>query len=180
MTTPQEPPFGGQPPGQPGGYPPPPPPGGYGTTPGYGAVQPGFGGMPSIPPPPGQWMGPPLASWGTRVGASLIDALIVFVPTVILVMLEAVAIGYLVNFGLSIYFQYLQGTTGQTPGKKALNIKLLREADGQVLGFPAAVGRSILHVVDGLPCGVGYLWPIWDPKKQTFADKIMSSVVVHA
>jgi uncharacterized RDD family membrane protein YckC len=25
---------------------------------------------------------------------------------------------------------------------------------------------------------VGYLWPFWDDKKQTFADKIMRTIVV--
>ena len=35
------------------------------------------------------------------------------------------------------------------------------------------------HVLDSLPCYLGYLWPLWDAKRQTFADKIMSTVVVE-
>jgi uncharacterized RDD family membrane protein YckC len=33
-------------------------------------------------------------------------------------------------------------------------------------------------VLDGF-CYVGYLWPLWDDKRQTFADKILGTVVVE-
>ncbi len=35
-----------------------------------------------------------------------------------------------------------------------------------------------MHVVDGL-FYVGYLWPLWDAERQTFADKIIQTVVVR-
>ena len=35
--------------------------------------------------------------------------------------------------------------------------------------------RDITHIVDGF-FYLGYLWPLWDPKRQTFADKICSTV----
>ncbi len=38
--------------------------------------------------------------------------------------------------------------------------------------------RAILHILDALPCLIGYLWPLWDSKRQTFADKIMGTVVI--
>jgi hypothetical protein len=31
--------------------------------------------------------------------------------------------------------------------------------------------------VDSIICFVGYLFPLWDPKRQTIADKIMTTVV---
>jgi hypothetical protein len=40
--------------------------------------------------------------------------------------------------------------------------------------------RHVCHFVDGLFCGLGYLWPLWDDRRQTFADKIMSTVVINA
>lgn len=170
-TTPPEPPAGGEQPGY--GTPP-----GYGATPPYGGeMQPGYGGMSSIPNPPGGWVGPPLAEWPHRVGASLIDGLIIGVPYMILSRIS-LALAYLVYIGLFLYLQYMQGTTGQTPGKKVLKLKLLKESDGTVIGFGAAVGRALLHIVDAIPCLVGYLWPIWDKKKQTFADKIIGTVVI--
>jgi hypothetical protein len=35
-----------------------------------------------------------------------------------------------------------------------------------------------MHWVDQMACYVGYLWPLWDNKRQTFADKIMGTVCV--
>jgi hypothetical protein len=38
------------------------------------------------------------------------------------------------------------------------------------------VARQICH---GLKFGIGYLWPLWDGKRQTFADKIVGTVVIR-
>ena len=77
-----------------------------------------------------------------------------------------------------LYFGYLTGTTGQTPGRKVVGISVRREVDGQFLGAGAGIGRGFLHILDALPILLGFFWPLWDPKKQTFADKIIGSVVV--
>ncbi len=37
--------------------------------------------------------------------------------------------------------------------------------------------RQIAHVLDFLPCFLGYLWPAWDREKRTFADMIMETRV---
>ena len=75
-----------------------------------------------------------------------------------------------------------QGSTGATIGKSVLAIRLVN-ADGQPIGPGWAILRQLLHFLDGLPCiclPLGYLWPIWDSQKQTFADKIMGSYVIQA
>ena len=51
---------------------------------------------------------------------------------------------------------------------------------GQPIGFGMAFVRRICHFVDGIICYIGFLWPLWDEKKQTIADKIVSTVVVQA
>ncbi|WP_405133629.1 RDD family protein [Nocardia sp. NBC_01388] len=90
-------------------------------------------------------------------------------------------LGFVVGVGGMLFLAYREGTTGQTPGKRALNIRLVREsAPGQPLGFGLAFGRKLLHFVDALPCYLGFLWPLWDDKNQTFADKIVGTVVVKA
>jgi Protein of unknown function (DUF2752) len=38
--------------------------------------------------------------------------------------------------------------------------------------------RDICHVLDSLACYIGWLFPLWDAKRQTFADKIVSTVVI--
>jgi uncharacterized RDD family membrane protein YckC len=161
----------------------------------YVGFDPAALGAPSPPQPPrgygagnigptGEWIGTPLASWGQRVGASTIDAvLLLAVPLVAIVTNSAalMLIGSALYFGLWLSFMSQQGWTGQTPGKKALKIKVIREADGEYTGFGVAVLRSILHhVLDGAFCGLGYFWPLWDKRRQTFADKILATVVVTA
>lgn len=88
------------------------------------------------------------------------------------------AIFYVAGLGWALYNAYQGGATGQFVGKKALNIRLLREDNGQPIGGGVGIGRYFLHIVDGLPCYLGYLWPIWDSKRQTFSDKILKCVVV--
>ncbi|WP_328537124.1 RDD family protein [Streptomyces sp. NBC_00344] len=167
------PPQQGMPP-QPGyGYPQAPPVQPYGG--GY-PQQPGYGGMPEF------------AGWWRRFGALLLDGLIIGVPYSIIVGIggsvgggagSAIAIvGILFGIGLGLFKLYKEGTTGQFIGKKALGISLLREADGQTLGFGMAFVRYLAHFVDSIACYLGWLWPAWDAKKQTFADKICSTVVV--
>ncbi len=41
--------------------------------------------------------------------------------------------------------------------------------------------RLLAHLFDSAACYLGWLFPIWDrPKRQTFADKIMHTIVVPA
>lgn len=71
-----------------------------------------------------------------------------------------------------------QGRTGRTIGKGVVDIKLISEATGQPIGAGMAFVRQICHILDGI-CYIGYLWPLWDAKRQTFADKIMKTVVIN-
>ena len=90
-----------------------------------------------------------------------------------------VVFGFVVYLGLILWNAcYRQGVTGASVGKQVLGIRVMREADGRPQGFWASLGRLFLHsIVDG-SCYLGYLWPLWDGKRQTFTDKIMSTVVV--
>lgn len=129
-----------------------------------------------------------MASWPERVGASLVDQ---FAPSIAVWILIAVGasisntlggmmavFGAIGTFAFFIWNLVRQGNTGQTVGKQLLKIRLLREADGAPVGPGLSIGRAFLHVVDALPCYVGFLWPLWDQKRQTFADKILTTVVV--
>lgn len=218
---PQQQPYGG-PPQQPYGYPQQPPPfpqqGAYGQPggyPGYPPQQPGYpnpyGGHPQGNLPPGM---PPLASWGARIGATLLDGLMfMLVPMGLVIagyaqivkkLIDAqnacddlgirssdcpsphlpgsafalIAVGGLLSLIAGLYLCYREGSTGQTPGKRIVGIRLLREYDGSTLGFGLAFGRRLLHILDGIPCYLGYLWPLWDEKNQTFADKLVHTVVI--
>jgi uncharacterized RDD family membrane protein YckC len=174
---------------------------GYGQ-PGYG--QPGYGqpgyGQPGPGPLPGYsgpaygygqpYVAPPsaYASWIVRVGGYLIDVIPNLVIGIIALTLIAgtknAGVGYLfdlLSLGWTIYNRwYLGGTTGQSWGKKAVNIRLVSERTGQPIGPLMAFVRDICHFVDLVICGVGYLFPLWDAKRQTIADKIVSTIVVPA
>lgn len=158
--------------GAPGGDP------GY-SAPSFGTPPPGYG-QPSFGPGSGTQLypgGPQLAEWSTRAGGYLVDFGISFVAQFVAALIDPV-LAQVVGFGIFLYFGYVTGTTGQTPGRKVVGIRVLREADGQVLGPGAGIGRGFLHILDALPLLLGFFWPLWDKKKQTFADKLIHSVVV--
>ena len=89
--------------------------------------------------------------------------------------LAAVALVYLIwNYG------YKQGTTGQSIGKGVMKFKVVSEETGQPIGFGMSVVRQLAHAIDGAICGIGYLFPLWDPKRQTIADKLIKTVCLPA
>ncbi|GAA2737694.1 RDD family protein [Pedococcus aerophilus] len=154
----------------------------------------------------------PLADWGTRVGASIIDSLVALVAAIpyvigfVLIITGAgsgydtttieyepddasrglvvtgivlIAVGFLLALGLVLWNRVLrQGRTGQSIGKKVLGIKLVDEHTGQPVGPGMAFVREIAHTLDGFAY-IGYLWPLWDSKRQTFADKVVKTLVVR-
>lgn len=84
----------------------------------------------------------------------------------------------LIAFGWQWYNRWLiAGRTGQSMGKRVLKTKLVAEVNGQPIGAVNAFLRDLLHTLDGAAY-IGYLWPLWDTKRQTFADMIMKTVVV--
>jgi uncharacterized RDD family membrane protein YckC len=87
--------------------------------------------------------------------------------------------GAVLSLAALLFLCYREGSTGQTPGKRILGIRLLREADGSALGFGLAFGRRVLHCLDALPCCLGFLWPLWDENRQTWADKMVHTVVIR-
>ena len=81
------------------------------------------------------------------------------------------SIAYLVwNYG------YRQGTTGSSIGKTIMKFKVVSEKTGQPIGFGMSIVRQLAHIIDGAICYIGYLFPLWDAKRQTIADKIMSTI----
>jgi uncharacterized RDD family membrane protein YckC len=73
---------------------------------------------------------------------------------------------------------YRQGTTGSSIGKSVMKFKVVSEKTGEPIGFGLSIVRQIAHIVDAIICYIGYLFPLWDSKRQTLADKIMGTVCV--
>jgi len=90
-----------------------------------------------------------------------------------------IVLGYALVFGLTIWNRFVRaGRTGQSWGKKVMGLRLVGQVTGQPIGGGLAFGRELCHYLDGI-LYLGYLWPLWDERRQTFADKLCSTVVVR-
>jgi uncharacterized RDD family membrane protein YckC len=80
-------------------------------------------------------------------------------------------------------YGYKQGTTGSSIGKSIMKFKIVNEKTGQPVGFGMSVVRELIYWVGAGLC-FGILWlvavlfPLWDPKRQTLVDKILTHVAL--
>ena len=119
-----------------------------------------------------------LADWGTRAIGFLVD----YAPILILSLLTFRSFTFRTIVGLAgiaywLYLGHLDGVTGQTPGKAIQGIRVVN-VQGDLIGSGPGMARKVAHIVDSILCGLGWLLPIADSKRQTIADKIMSTYVV--
>ncbi len=152
-----------------------------------------YGSPPPAPPPPpyGSPAQPPsggaapvYADMGRRLGARLIDGILVGIVLVVLggILFGGAATqvtvdqqtgqvtegtGALIAAYLSYIFLALVLTLayevvlialrGATVGKQLLGIKVVREADGQIPGWAPSALRWLIPQLGGLVCGIGQL-----------------------
>ncbi len=135
------------------------------------------------------------AGFWTRVVAYLIDSLLLITVQSVLSLLINLTIGMLgiatdgdpaINtviwlFGavLSIsYAVFFTGYCGQTPGKMALRIKVIR-SDGSPINYARAALREVPgKFISSILFGIGYLMVAFDSRKQGLHDKIADTYVV--
>ncbi len=90
---------------------------------------------------------------------------------VVFTLLDFTALAFVIwNYG------FRQGTTGASIGKSVMKFRVVSEKSWEPIGFGMSIVRQLAHVLDTVFCYIGYLFPLWDAKRQTFADKIMSTV----
>lgn len=78
------------------------------------------------------------------------------------------------------YVVFYQAQTGQTLGKKVMGIKVVT-LDGKRPSALTFFLRDVIgKIVSSVILFIGYLWVIWDSKKQALHDKIASTYVVKA
>ena len=120
----------------------------------------------------------PLADWGTRAVGLIIDILPILVLSVLTFWSDFLSwIVWLVSVAYTVFLGYLDGTTGQTPGKAMMGTRLVNE-QGALIGSGPGIGRKFVHVVDSMVCLLGWLLPLVDAKRQTIADKLLQTYVV--
>jgi uncharacterized RDD family membrane protein YckC len=82
---------------------------------------------------------------------------------------------------LVVVFLYVRamGKTGQPWGARIVGVKVVDERTGSPIGFGRALGRSLFaNFISANVLYLGFLWMLWDDKKQTWQDKVVDSVVV--
>lgn len=80
---------------------------------------------------------------------------------------------------VTVLNRWVRGGRGATWGMERMGLRLISEQTGRPIGTGGAFLRDLAHVLDGFAY-VGYLWPLWDQKRQTFADKVCTTVVIPA
>lgn len=87
-------------------------------------------------------------------------------------------LGYLWMLGWVCWHVVAQVRTGQSVGKRLVHVRVV-DATASPPGVGRTIMRLLLHLVDLLPAGLGFLWPLWDVHGQTFADKLTGTTVVR-
>lgn len=75
-------------------------------------------------------------------------------------------------------FLLSQSYFGSTPGKRVMGISVIDYATGRPAGFITTVLRWLAHFLDSILM-IGYLRPLWHSQRRTFADSLLSTVVVR-
>jgi uncharacterized RDD family membrane protein YckC len=123
----------------------------------------------------------PRATFGQRLGAYLIDIVLVNIVTFVLssfIRGNSAAFFASLMIGLG-YFAVFEGSaSGQTVGKRLLGIRVVDFEAGIPITYGRAFARNIMRFVSGLVFGLGYLWMLWDRDHQTWHDKIALTTVV--
>jgi len=119
------------------------------------------------------------AGFWVRLGAGVIDFLTLgFMVMIIAYLFLAPAIW--VTSGLVVSVAYFVGFwiwRGQTPGKMALGIKVIR-TDSSPVKWQCALCRFLGYIVSALTLFIGFIWVAFDGHKQGLHDKIADTYVV--
>ena len=128
-----------------------------------------------------------------RVGAALIDTLLLLFITVPLVTMiygrhywtsadwvQGPA-DFLINWFLPavavvLFWIYRQAT----PGKMAIGARIVDARTGARPGTGQLVGRYLAYDVSIIPLMAGIVWVAFDPRKQGWHDKLAGTVVVRS
>jgi uncharacterized RDD family membrane protein YckC len=129
-----------------------------------------------------------------RVGASIIDS-IILVPILGLLLWMVYGASYFDDANeehyagpMELVIMYVLPAIGSivlwlkilaTPGKMAINAKIVDAKTGEPMGTAQAIIRYLCYYVSMLPLFLGFIWIAFDSKKQGWHDKIAGTVVVR-
>lgn len=130
------------------------------------------------------------AGFWLRVLASLIDGVLM---VIIMGLVDAVLGTRFLSFEDSVWSNddaaytvamcaamvWCWHTWQATPGKMALRLKIIDARDGGKTPLVRLIVRVLGQYISLLAFGLGYLWVIWDPRKQSWHDKMAGTLVVR-
>lgn len=127
-----------------------------------------------------------------RVGATLIDTVLLIVVTVPLLVAfygwayfesERLVLGpadFVISWVLPAVAVVLFWLSRQaTPGKMAIGARVVDAATGKPMTPGQSVGRYVAYFASAIPLGLGLLWVAFDSRKQGWHDKLAGTVVVR-
>jgi len=127
-----------------------------------------------------EWVSPgaELASFSARLIALVID--VTFIGIFLDLVDEVFGASFVLAALLSLLcFPWMWSHwDGQSPGKRMMYIRVVRTNGGKP-SFWRAITRFLGYYVSAVPYGLGFLWPLWDRRKQGFHDKIADTLVVR-
>ena len=104
-----------------------------------------------------------------------IDSLAMIDPCNALLLLGA---GLAASFP-SLYTLFFWSTTGQTPGKAALGVRVVR-LDGEPMSLFVAIRRLVGYTLSLATLGIGFAVMLADDRRQGWADKLAGTCVVYS
>ena len=135
------------------------------------------------------------AGFWIRVGAAIIDTLLIMVITFPLLVgiygwdyfdvevtgMIAGPADVLVSWVLPavaviLFWVYRQAT----PGKMLLSLRIQDANNGGGLSWGQSIGRYLAYFVATIPLALGLIWVAFDKKKQGWHDKLAHTVVVKS
>jgi uncharacterized RDD family membrane protein YckC len=114
-----------------------------------------------------------------RFVAVFVDALILLIPNLIFYYAIGGAIGTVLQIVLSAgYVIYFWSSSGATPGKAIMSLKVVSADGGAIISPSTAALRYVGTWISAIALLLGYLWVIWDPKHEAWHDKIAGTKVI--
>jgi uncharacterized RDD family membrane protein YckC len=115
----------------------------------------------------------PRAGFWIRMGALLIDAILVGVVVGVVLDQHDIFLPMLATYGALMW--RLRGTT---VGGIVCNLQVVR-LDGREVDWPTSVVRALSCFLSLVVAGLGFIWMVFDDERQTWHDKIAGTVVVR-
>ena len=129
------------------------------------------------------------AGFWVRVGATVIDYLLITVVTVpILISVYGIDYAYYLDSDADFVFSIMLPAIAvilfwihrqATPGKMAISARIVDARTGERPSTGQCIGRYFAYIPSILMLGVGILWVAFDNRKQGWHDKLAGTVVIR-